>query len=861
MRTREGGAEPWATRGRDVRFPGARPHAHPTPTCIVRACHPAAGMFDYVPPAGFVGTGRFRDSASDGTLSDSAKAALQACNDHPVLYDALAAVFESTPLGTLLGDLRGYEPDSDDVRSCLFGDGPIALDRTTGAVTLVRPVRYAVRQGYVMTAQAVDDADANNVGVATIRILVADPDAGGGGGGGGSYGDLGLVPFGGSGDGSGGGDPPPANRPPEAKDAAFTVPEMTAGEDSPQPGDEVGRIEASDPDGDGLTFALVDQAVLDADGDPERPWIGPPPFAVDATGTVRFSSDALAFRPDYETGDTYELTVEVRDGRGGVKTVIVAVTLEDRDDPPVASGGPYAVSEYAIVGTVIGKATATDEDKTEEWGIDSLTWEITNGPSFIDVDPDSGEVLVAGPLRVGTHQATLKVTSGGGASDEIEIEILVSSPPLELVGPSEVDANTPEALVVFGVDAPLAQVGAADGLAVTFELRRLNADGTQTVAETKSGVVEDGLADVLFTGFDATAGAKYDVEAAFGGRTVVLPAFVVVAGAARTLTFEAKETLTGDGVSAIDVTVVARDGAGNLVADGTPVDWEDFGTDALDILDAQTADGRARARITSSGLPAVYQVKATIDGVEAVHAVNGLPILVSVARSSPTLDISVGQSVTIQAIVTDVNGVRVDGAEVRWFSQKGTLIGAAQTVDGVAIATLYPTLDQADQLGVSHIFASVASVTATTEVEFVLPGGTARLDVEDTVLAGDATSDGVESVQQPDGTIAEVPYKAVTAVRMSNLRPFALVKVSLAGDVETADGSGGYASFLGGGGVTVVSDEEVVVVADANGVATVVLGSNGRLDPDETLTLEVNADYLDANGNPEQTPETRFLRR
>ena len=85
MRTREGGAEPRATPGRDVRFPGARPHAHPTLKRVVRACHPAGATedarlrsFDDSQISGYVVEKEFivkesglgADLDGDGTMTD-----------------------------------------------------------------------------------------------------------------------------------------------------------------------------------------------------------------------------------------------------------------------------------------------------------------------------------------------------------------------------------------------------------------------------------------------------------------------------------------------------------------------------------------------------------------------------------------------------------------------------------------------------------------------------------------------------------------------------------------------------------------------------------------------------------------------
>ena len=108
-------------------------------------------------------------------------------------------------------------------------------------------------------------------------------------------------------------------------------------------------VNASDPDGDNITFSLSGTGSDD--------------FRINsATGLVTLNR-AL----NYEIQELYSLTVRVSDGAGGVAFASLTVITVNQNDPPVILGGPYTtnVEESLNGGTTVYKAAVFDEDSSD----------------------------------------------------------------------------------------------------------------------------------------------------------------------------------------------------------------------------------------------------------------------------------------------------------------------------------------------------------------------------------------------------------------------------------------------------------------------------------------------------------------
>ena len=131
---------------------------------------------------------------------------------------------------------------------------------------------------------------------------------------------------------------------------------------------------------------------------------------------------------DYETKDSYSVTVMVSDGNGGTDTIGVAISVTDENDDPVfieGDGTTRSVAENALAGVNIGSAvSATDEDG------DPLTYSLggIDAASFGIVGV-SGQLQTRVPLDYETKNAysiTVTVSDGNGGTDTIGVTISVT---------------------------------------------------------------------------------------------------------------------------------------------------------------------------------------------------------------------------------------------------------------------------------------------------------------------------------------------------------------------------------------------------------------------------------------------------
>ena len=179
------------------------------------------------------------------------------------------------------------------------------------------------------------------------------------------------------------------NRSPVVDDGTLMVDETTP------VGGLVGQVPAIDPDKDDLNYAITggDDTV----------------FAVDTHGRV-----TTLVLLDYETQDTYSLTVSVDDGEfSGVSNLTIDVG--NVNERPETFDIDSSVAEDAAIGVTIATVAATDPDD------DPLGFAITRGPNALfAVDPDTGVVTTIGTLdheTGATHVLTVTVSDGQLATD------------------------------------------------------------------------------------------------------------------------------------------------------------------------------------------------------------------------------------------------------------------------------------------------------------------------------------------------------------------------------------------------------------------------------------------------------------
>ena len=172
-------------------------------------------------------------------------------------------------------------------------------------------------------------------------------------------------------------------------------------------------VAATDPDtGDVLTYTL---GGTDEDS-----------FSIVSTSGQIQTRAAL----DYETKDTYSLTVAVADGNGGTDSINLTINVTNVNEPPSFNEGD-STTRNILEGTASGRnigtpVTATDPDYY--WDVLTYTLGGTDEDSFSIVST-SGQIQTRAALDYETKNAysvTVAVSDGNGGTDSINVTINVT---------------------------------------------------------------------------------------------------------------------------------------------------------------------------------------------------------------------------------------------------------------------------------------------------------------------------------------------------------------------------------------------------------------------------------------------------
>ena len=282
-------------------------------------------------------------------------------------------VAEDAVVGYAVGTVSATDPDEDDEVSYSItagdGDGKIAIDDGTGAITVAAALDHETTDAYTLTVEASDGQN----GTATVAVMVSVTDV--------------------------------------AEDPSFDEASYAfdVAEDA-SVNHTVGTVSATDPDEDDE----VSYAITAGNGDGK--------FNIgDGTGEI-----TVAASLDHETADEYTLTVEASDGQNGTATVTVMVTVTDVAEDPSFDEVSYAfeVAEDAVVGYAVGTVSATDPDEDDE-----VSYSITagDGDGKIAIDDGTGAITVAASLDHETTDAyTLTVEASDGQNGTVTVAVMVS---------------------------------------------------------------------------------------------------------------------------------------------------------------------------------------------------------------------------------------------------------------------------------------------------------------------------------------------------------------------------------------------------------------------------------------------------
>ena len=298
-------------------------------------------------------------------------------NNPPVFGSGTYAftVSESATAGDVVGSVAATDSDAGDELSYTITAGneagKFAIVSADGQVTVAGALDHATAASYTLTVQARDGNGGTDTAAATITVTDANE--------------------------------APVFNP---SSYAFSIPEDTA------TGGSVGAVSASDPDeGQSVAYSIT------AGNDAGR-------FSINAgTGEA-----AVASALDYETASSYTLTVQARDGNGGMDTATVIITVTKANESPTFDTASYdfTIPEDTATGGSVGAVSASDPDTGQ-----SVAYSITagNDADKFSINAGTGEVSVASALdyeTVSSYTLTVQARDGNGGTDTATVTVTVT---------------------------------------------------------------------------------------------------------------------------------------------------------------------------------------------------------------------------------------------------------------------------------------------------------------------------------------------------------------------------------------------------------------------------------------------------
>ncbi|HEU0099304.1 MAG TPA: cadherin domain-containing protein [Allosphingosinicella sp.] len=304
---------------------------------------------------------------------------IEHANEAPFdLVLAGGSVDENAPAGTLVGTASADDPDPEDVLGYSLVDdagGRFAIDPSTGAVTTTGPLDHEAQASYDLVIRATDPDGLSVDRTVTINV-----------------GDVNETP------------------------AALVLDDSSVDENAPA-GTLVGTVSASDPDGDALSYTLLD----DAAGR----------FALDATTGALTTTAPL----NHEAQASYDLVIRATDPDGLSVERTVTIGVGNVNEAPTAAADAVSVNEDATTGNLWNLLLGNDSDPDAgaTLSIASVNGTGTLGSLVFDAagqslryvaDHDAFDALAPGETAVDTF--TYTVTDSGGLTSTATVSVTVT---------------------------------------------------------------------------------------------------------------------------------------------------------------------------------------------------------------------------------------------------------------------------------------------------------------------------------------------------------------------------------------------------------------------------------------------------
>ena len=167
--------------------------------------------------------------------------------------------------------------------------------------------------------------------------------------------------------------------------------------------------------GEDQTLVAGQSAMLDGSGSSEGDEYDDLSYEWDVDGDGEFESTSETVSHSYDEIGTYNATLRVNDGDGGVDTDATTITVEPDTEAPVADVGE---NQSASVNETVSFDGSNSSDNVE---IDRYEWDFGDGTTETGATPSHAFD------KSGVYTVTLTVTDSSGNTDTATIEVEVSS--------------------------------------------------------------------------------------------------------------------------------------------------------------------------------------------------------------------------------------------------------------------------------------------------------------------------------------------------------------------------------------------------------------------------------------------------
>ena len=276
------------------------------------------------------------DDGKEGIFAKSFGISVNDANEKPIITSDTFTLAENSDNGTVLGTVEASDPDGDTLTYTIVSGNDaegFSLNSNSGELTVKdsSALDYETITSFDLLVQVSDGLLADSA-LVLIKLMNS-------------------------------------NELPMITSDTFTLAENSDN------GTVLGTVEASDPDGDTLTYTIV--SGNDAEG-----------FSLNSSTGELTVKDSSAL--DYETITSFDLLVQVSDGLLA-DSALVLIKLMNSNELPMITSDTFTLAENSVNGTLLGNVEASDPDG------DTLTYVIVSGNDGegFSLDSESGELTVS----------------------------------------------------------------------------------------------------------------------------------------------------------------------------------------------------------------------------------------------------------------------------------------------------------------------------------------------------------------------------------------------------------------------------------------------------------------------------------